>query len=75
MVLEEHPMYDWVGELGVDQAIDGMNLLFLFKWDSSAADGFYGVTVEVEDEGTLEDYVISTVEEQLMYNEGKDGNE
>lgn len=46
MVLEEHPMYDWVGELGVDQAIDGMNLLFLFKWDSSAADGFYGVTVE-----------------------------
>lgn len=65
IVLDEHPMYDWMGELGVDKAIDYMHLSFLTKWDSSTLDGLYGVTVEVEDEKALEDYVTISIKEQL----------
>lgn len=57
IVLEDHPAYEEIEELGVDKAIDEMDLSFLVKWDSTALSGLYGVTVEVENESSLEHYV------------------
>lgn len=65
IVLEKHPLYDEMGELGVDKAIDYMHVSFLVKWDSSASERLYGVTVEVEDEKALEDYITIEINEQI----------
>lgn len=62
IVLTEHPTYEEIGELGVDKAIDEMDLSFLVKWDSTVSEGAYGVTTEVDDEHALEEYVADMME-------------
>lgn len=65
IVLDEHQSYEEIGELNVDKAIDEMDLSFLIKWDSSTLDGLFGVTVEVDDEEALENYVIESITEKM----------
>lgn len=65
IVLDEHQSYEEIGELDVDKAIDEMDLSFLIKWDSAAFDGLYGVTVEVDDEESLENYVTNSITEKM----------
>ena len=57
VVLDDHDLYANIGELGIDRAIDEIDLSFLVKWDSYSREGFYGVTEEVEDEDDLFDYI------------------
>lgn len=57
VVLTEHKSYEEIGELGVDKAIDEIDLSFLSKWDSNLARGEYIVTVEVLDEILLDRYI------------------
>ena len=47
-VLYQHASYEKIEKLGVDTAIDAMDLTFLVKWDASCKQGMYGITQEVE---------------------------
>lgn len=72
IVLNEHETYEEIVELGGEKAIDDMYLSFLVKWDSASAEGLFGVTIEVEDDEVLKNYVthcITTKMKDLL--EGK----
>lgn len=43
-VLYQHPSYEKIEKLGVDTALDAMDLTFLVKWDTSCKQGLYGIT-------------------------------
>ena len=51
--------------LGVDTAIDAMDLTFLVKWNASCKQGLYGITQEVENQKELEAYIVSLMEDKF----------
>lgn len=61
IVLNEHETYEEIVELGGEKAIDDMYLSFLVKWDSPSEEGLFGVTIEVEDDEVLKNYVTHCI--------------
>lgn len=64
-VLYQHPSYEKIEKLGVDAALDAMDLTFLIKWDASCKQGMYGITQEVENQKELEAYIVSLMEDKF----------
>lgn len=64
-VLYQHASYEKIEKLGVDTAIDAMDLTFLVKWDASCKQGMYGMTQEVENQKELETYIVSLMEDKF----------
>ena len=64
-VLYQHPSYEKIEKLGVDTALDAMDLTFLIKWDASCKQGLYGITQEVENQKELEAYIVSLIEDKF----------
>lgn len=64
-VLYQHPSYEKIEKLGVDMAIDAMDLTFLIKWNASCKQGLYGITQEVENQKELEAYIVSLIEDKF----------
>ena len=61
----QHPSYEKIEKLGVDTALDAMDLTFLIKWDASCKQGLYGITQEVENQKELEAYIVSLIEDKF----------
>lgn len=64
-VLYQHPSYEKIEKLGVDAALDAMDLTFSIKWDASCKQGLYGITQEVENQKELEAYIVSLMEDKF----------
>ena len=64
-VLYQHPSYEKIEKLGVDTALDAMDLTFSIKWDASCKQGLYGITQEVENQKELEAYIVSLMEDKF----------
>lgn len=65
-VLESHPLYEQIDELGVDYALDEMDLSFLLSWDAVFNEGKYGVSQEVLNDTVLEEYIRDVSLQKLL---------
>lgn len=65
-VLESHPLYEEIDELGVDFALDEMDLSFLLSWDPMFQEGKYGVTQEMRNDSVLEEYLRGVTLHKLL---------